>query len=142
MSRYTVGVLIAALALVGCTKLPPEVAINDQVPADQRTESEPAGGGGGSEGGGGGSEPVWVAIDIEFESAPATLPAGGTEVTLTNNGAIEHNVVFDDLGSEPVVVAAPGETQTGQVELEPGTYRYHCSVPGHEPTMNGEVTVD
>jgi plastocyanin len=142
MSRFAVGVLIVALALVGCAKLAPEVAVNDQVPADQRTESEPAGGGGGSEGEGGRGEPVWVAIDIEYESAPETLPAGETEVTLTNNGAIEHNVVFDDVDPEPVVVAGPGETQSGQVQLEPGTYRYHCSVPGHEPTMNGEVTVD
>ncbi|CAN5755316.1 MAG: plastocyanin/azurin family copper-binding protein [Actinomycetota bacterium] len=141
MWRCAVVVLIGALALVGCTKLPPEVAVNDQVPADQRTESEPAGGGG-SEGAGGGNEPVWVAVDIDFESAPSQLPAGDTEVTLTNNGAIEHNVVFDDLGAEPVVVAGPGETQTGQVQLEPGTYRYHCSVPGHEPMMNGEVTVE
>ncbi|MDQ3709463.1 MAG: plastocyanin/azurin family copper-binding protein [Actinomycetota bacterium] len=141
MSRYAVGVLIAAVALVGCTKLPPEVAVNDQVPADQRTESEPAGGGA-SEGAGGGGEPVWVAIDIEWESAPEAVPAGETEVTLTNNGAIEHNLVIEEVGAEPIVVAAAGETQSASVQLEPGTYRYYCSVPGHEPTMNGEVTVE
>ena len=133
------AVLVALLvAAAGCAKQPPEVAVNDQVPADARTEAAAAA----TEGGGGGDGTArFVAVDIAFESAPEELTAGTVTVELVNNGQAQHNVVFDDLGEEPVVQANGGETATGEVELEPGTYRYHCSVPGHEPTMNGEVEV-
>ena len=84
---------------------------------------------------------TFVAVDIAYEVAPETLPLE-TTITLINEGQVEHNVVFDDLGEEPVVEAGPGETVEGEVSFpEPGEYRYHCSIPGHEATMNGTVTV-
>ena len=135
--RRTLVLVLAVLMLAACSKQAPEVTANDQVPADQRTEagaSEPAGGGGG----GGGSEPLWVAKDIEFTSAPEELPAGETEITLENTGAAQHNVTIE---GEVVVVAAGGATETGSINLEPGEYEYVCSVPGHEGSMNGTLTV-
>ena len=84
----------------------------------------------------------YVAVDIDFETAPETAAAGPQMVTLTNNGAAPHNVTFPDLDEAPVVEAAPGETATGEIELEPGTYTFICSVPGHETSMNGELTVE
>ena len=84
---------------------------------------------------------TWVAVDIDFSAAPETLPAE-TDITLVNEGQVEHNVAFEELGEEPVVVAAPGETAEGTVSFpEPGEYRFFCSVPGHEALMNGTVTV-
>ena len=139
-TRALAVLFVIALALVGCSKAEPEVDPVSQVPADQRPAEE--GSEGGSEGGGGGGA-TFVAVDISYESAPETLPAGDVEITLTNNGAAMHNVTFDDISSDPVVEANGGETKTGTVTLEAGqTYAYHCSVPGHESLMNGEVTVE
>ena len=83
---------------------------------------------------------LFVAVDNEFTEAPETLPAGGAEVALENQGNLEHNVLVDDTGD--IVEAAGGATETGTFDLEPGTYRYHCDIPGHEATMNGEFTVE
>jgi plastocyanin len=96
----------------------------------------------GGEVGGGANEPLFVAVDIEFEQAPQALPPGDTTLTLENQGAIEHNVAIEELGDEVIVKAAPGESATGEVTLEPGEYTYYCSVPGHRTTMEGTLTVE
>jgi len=99
------------------------------------------------EGGAGGSEapsnePVFVAVDIDYERAPATLPAGDTTITLENRGTILHNVVFEELDDQLIAEAAGGESAEGDVTLEPGEYTYYCSVPGHRTTMEGTLTVE
>ena len=138
MQRILV-VVLAALALAACSKQPAEITANDQVPADQRTAAATEGGGAGATEGAGGGDATWVAVDIDFESAPETLPAGETTITLTNNGAAPHNVTIDD---ELIVEAAGGASAEGTIALEPGTYEYICSVPGHEASMNGEINVE
>ena len=138
MQRILV-VVLAALALAACSKQPAEITANDQVPADQRTASASEGAGDGATEGAGGGDATWVAVDIDFESAPESLPAGETTITLVNNGSAPHNVTIDD---EVIVEATGGATEEGTVNLEPGTYEYICSVPGHEQSMNGELTVE
>lgn len=103
---------------------------------------------GGDEGGGEGAgaeasnEPVFIAIDNEYESAPAQLPAGDVALTLDNTGSIEHNVTIEELGDETVLDAAGGETDETTITLEPGELTYYCSVPGHrEGGMEGTLTV-
>lgn len=99
------------------------------------------------EGGGGGgeavsNEPVFVAIDIAYESAPTELPTGENELTLENEGTIQHNVVFEELNDEKVLDAAGGETDTATVSIEAGEYTYYCDVAGHrEAGMEGTLTV-
>lgn len=88
------------------------------------------------------NEPVFVAVDIEWAQAPSTLPAGNTTITLENDGQIEHNVVFEQLGEEPIAIAPPGESVDGEVSLEAGEYVYYCSVPGHRAAMEGTLTVE
>lgn len=98
----------------------------------------------GDDGEGGGEVPpnTFVAVDIDFAAAPQALPAEA-DISLVNEGQVEHNVVFEELSEEPVVVAAPGETAEGSVTFpEAGDYRFYCSVPGHEALMNGTVTVE
>lgn len=141
MSRsIVVASLLALLALTGCTELPPEVAYEEQVPAEVREQLVAATEGGGEAGGAGGA--TFVAIDIQFESAPTSLPAGDSEVTLQNNGVQLHNLVIEGVEPSPLIETAGGETATETVTLEPGTYRFVCNIPGHEPTMNGELTVE
>ena len=84
----------------------------------------------------------WVAVDINFESAPETAKAGTQTITLVNNGQAEHNVTFPELSDTPVVEAEGGQSAEAEIELEPGTYEYICSVPGHEANMKGTLTVE
>lgn len=100
----------------------------------------PAGEGHDAEGEAAGPPNTFVAVDIAFDAAPEELPAGEAEITLVNEGASLHTVVFDDLGDEPVLEAQPGETVSGTVDLPPGEHRYYCDVPGHEALMNGTLT--
>ena len=136
--RRALFFVLAVLMLAACSKQAPEVTAQEQVPADQRTEAAAEGA---TEGAGGGeaSGATWVAVDIDFTAAPETLPAGETEVVLENQGAALHNVTID---GEVIVEAQGGATETGTVNLEPGTHEFVCSVPGHESLMNGEITVE
>lgn len=84
---------------------------------------------------------VWVAKDIEFAAAPASIPAGEAVLAIDNQGAILHNVTFE--GADVVVEAEGGQSASDTFTLEPGTYTYFCSVPGHrEAGMEGSVTVE
>ena len=142
MRRILIFVL-AGLMLAACSKQAPEITAQDQVPADQRTEAAGAAGESEVGAGGAGGDATWVAVDLDFASAPETLPAGDVEVTLTNDGRALHDVTFEDLGDETVVSVPGGETGTGTVTLEPGTYTYYCSVPGHRAAgMEGQLTVE
>lgn len=101
-------------------------------------------GGGESGGESGGALPedavTWVAQDIEFAEAPESAPAGEVTIALDNQGGINHDVTIDELNIK--VEAAGGETASETVEVEPGTYEYYCSVPGHKSTMSGEITFE
>jgi hypothetical protein len=141
MSRIPVALLaVLVLALAACTPQEPEISANDQVPADARVEEEPAEGG---EGGGEaeGTPSTWVAVDVDFSEFDTELPAGPIALTLQNDGNLPHDITIEELGDDTVVVADGGETVTETVELEPGTYTFYCSVPGHRGTMEETVTV-
>jgi plastocyanin len=110
---------------------------------EEESAGEQEGGGGEGGGGQGANEPLFVAIDIEFEQAPETLPTGDLTLVLENQGAIEHNIVIEELGDELIVETAAGETASGDVTLEAGDYTYYCSVTGHrEAGMEGTLTAD
>lgn len=92
---------------------------------------------------GGAASATFAAADIEFTEAPDQVPAGEVTVELVNDGRLEHNVTIEELGDEVVVEAAGGQSATGSVTLDPGTYTYYCSVPGHrEAGMEGTLTVE
>ena len=143
VSLGLVAVVVSGLLAAGAGMRELEHAAGGEAPAESTDPSA-----------GGPSEPVadagedaadqleWVAIDIDFEQAPTTAPAGEQQVLLTNNGQSIHNVTIPDVSEDPIVEAGAGETATGVVELEPGTYEFICSVPGHESLMKGELTVE
>lgn len=104
-------------------------------------EEEAGGGESAGEAGEAANEPVFVAIDISYESAPETLPPGEVELVLENEGSIIHNVVFEESG-EKVLEAEGGETDQATVTLEAGELVYFCDIAGHrEAGMEGELTV-
>ncbi len=92
-------------------------------------------------------EPLRVTAD-EYRFDPGTVTVRGApprlEVTLRNSGSLAHNLVVLDgeqeLGGTPSIPA--GDRRTASVELEPGSYRYVCTVGDHlELGMEGELTI-
>lgn len=145
MMRHALIFVLAVLMLAACSKQAPEIDPQAQVPADQRTEAAADGGEGegDGEGDGGGGDATFVAVDLDFESAPDSLPAGENEITLVNEGQAVHDVTFEELGDETVVSANGGETASGAATLEAGELTYYCSIPGHRGAgMEGTLTVE
>jgi plastocyanin len=141
-----ITVAVVGLLLTGCLSSEPKVSEDEQVSAEQRAALEATegggAGGGGEGGGGGGAAAEWVAVDIAYDQAPTELTAGTVNASLTNQGAIEHNVVIEELGDEKILDAPAGETVDAEVELEPGEYTFYCDVAGHrEAGMEGTLTV-
>jgi plastocyanin len=141
-----ITVAVAALLLAGCLSSEPKVAEAEQVSAEQRAAMQATEGGseagGSSEGGGGGSAADFVAVDIAYDQAPTELTAGTISASLTNEGAIEHNVVIEELDDEKILDAPAGGNDSAEVEFEPGEYTYYCDVTGHrEAGMEGTLTV-
>jgi plastocyanin len=118
--RTTLTLLAASLVLAGC------------------------GGGNGDDGAAGGGDGGVVSIeagDLYFDPEEASASAGTVEFELVNVGAVEHDLVIEEAGDTNVAHAEPGETVTGSLELEAGTYTYYCSVPGHRAAMEGTLEV-
>jgi len=79
---------------------------------------------------------------LKFEPTELTAAAGTITVTLTSEDAVEHDFVIEEIGDEEVVYSGPGETNSGTVDLEAGTYTFYCSIPGHRTAgMEGTLTV-
>ena len=80
--------------------------------------------------------------DLYFDPESVTTTAGTTEFHLVNTGAVYHDLVVEEAGDVQVAEAEAGETVSGTVELEPGTYTLYCSVPGHRSSMETTLTVN
>jgi len=82
----------------------------------------------------------------EFQiEMPSTLQAGPVSFVVTNEGSGTHNFEIEGEGVEAVLTAnlAGGESQTLEVDLQPGTYKVYCPVGNHEGQgMTTEVTVE
>ena len=76
---------------------------------------------------------------------PSTIQAGPVSFIVTNDGEVEHNFEVEGEGIEEEFEEnlAPGETQTLNIELEPGTYEVYCPVGDHQGQgMTTELTVE
>jgi plastocyanin len=125
-----------------------EDAAGTTVPA----EEEPQGGAGGepqSEGGptaGGPGETLQLAADpsaIAYDKTSLAAKPGKVTIDLTNPSALEHDVAIERDGKEIAgsELISEGETSVS-AELEPGTYTFLCTVPGHaEAGMQGTLTI-
>lgn len=78
--------------------------------------------------------------NLLWDVTTLSAPAGTVTFALTCEAGVNHNLVIEETG-EQVAACAPGATSTGTVELDAGTYVYVCTVPGHEVTMRGVLTV-
>ena len=121
-TRRFVGSLVLIGLLVGI----PACGDNDPDVADQDPRADGA---------------LFVAVDIAWKEHPRRLPSGGVEVSLRNDGATTHSLVFED--TEFRLLASAGEEVSAEVALEPGQVYFFCDIPGHEAAgMYGEVVVE
>jgi len=79
------------------------------------------------------------AYDIFFNASRINAKPGTLAVTLVNKGSLLHNFSIDN--PKLKIDVAAGQTKTGTVTLEAGTYAYFCDVPGHRATMHGTLEV-
>lgn len=95
----------------------------------------------------GAGEPVEV-VGTEYAFDPSTVVVEGgggpIEITLDNQGSLAHNLMVFDGESEVGGTSTfqGGESDTAEVDLDPGTYEMICTVSDHEALgMVGELEV-
>jgi plastocyanin len=81
---------------------------------------------------------------LAFTTDKATAKAGKATVNFTNSSPVPHDVAIEDETGETIAeteTLAEG-SDSATAELEPGTYTFYCSVPGHRQAgMEGTLTV-
>lgn len=136
---------LAAVALVACGDSDSDSTTTTTTSGGETTNGAATDGGKGGSGG---------ASTLEFEADPAgglaytttsaSASAGKVTIDFNNPQALTHDVAIEDSSGKEVgatELIASGEDSTA-VELEPGTYTFFCSVPGHrEAGMEGDLTV-
>lgn len=112
-------------------------------------EAEEAGGkeGGGAEAGAGGpGGTIEIAADeseLKFDKTELTSKPGKVTIDFNNPSSVPHNFKIEADGKEIGGTETVASTEvSATVELEPGTYTFFCSVPGHrEAGMEGALVV-
>lgn len=83
-----------------------------------------------------------TAFDLGFREKQLQAAAGSVRVAYVNDGQILHTLLFDGVGGFKLEVPSKGAKDQGEVELEPGAYKYFCDVAGHRSAgMEGSLTV-
>ena len=140
--------ILAAFALVACGG---GSDTTSDTTAEKPTTQEESGGNGGEKEAAGGTA---GAATLDFEADPsgslayttdkATAKAGKVTVNFTNTSPVPHDVAIEDEAGETIAeteVLAEG-SDSATAELEPGEYKFFCTVPGHRQAgMEGTLTV-
>jgi uncharacterized cupredoxin-like copper-binding protein len=137
--------IVAALAVVGLAACGGGDDNNDTTAASTPASTTPAGGGGGA---GGGASTVDISTpsgsDLAFDQKDVSAKSGSVTIDFDNQQPLQHDVKVEDssgqeLGGTDLVSSG---TANATVDLQPGTYTFFCSVPGHrEAGMEGTLTV-
>ena len=83
------------------------------------------------------------AQELSFSLEGSQLKAGMVTFVVRNNGFMPHDFAIRGNGvNERTPTLQSGESATLTVNLEPGTYTYECTMPGHaQGGMTGTFTV-
>lgn len=132
---------LASLGLVACGGDDDEAT---DTAATETTTEETTGGGAGGEGG-----TIEVEADpngaLEYTTGALETEAGTVTIEFDNPADVEHDVRIEDDAGEDIggTEVITNDSTTAEVDLEPGTYTYYCSVPGHrEAGMEDTLTVE
>lgn len=137
--------VVAALAVVGLAACGSSSNDNSTTAASTPASTTPAAGGGGA---GGGASTVDISTpsgsDLAFDQKDASAKSGSVTINFDNKQPLQHDVAVADssgkvLGQTDLVSQG---TSTATVDLQPGTYTFYCTVPGHRDAgMEGTLTV-
>lgn len=101
-----------------------------------------------TKGGGGAAATVDLSApangSFAFNPKQANAKSGPIEISFDNLASLTHDVVVEDQAGEELgrTEQISKSVDSFTVDLEPGTYTYYCSVPGHRPGgMEGTLTV-
>ena len=143
MKRASAVLAVAALAVLGLAACGGSSDDNSTTAASAPPATTPAAGGGG-----GGTSTVDISTpsgsDLAFDQKDATAKAGNVTIDFDNKQSLSHDVAVADssgqeLGKTDLVSSGTANTT---VDLQPGTYTFYCTVPGHkEAGMEGTLTV-
>lgn len=92
-----------------------------------------------------GAQMVDVTLTEFSIEMPSSIQAGPVSFVVTNDGSVDHNFEVEGEGIEEEFEEdlAPGESQTLELDLQPGTYKVYCPVGDHEGQgMTTELTVE
>ncbi|HET9152626.1 MAG TPA: plastocyanin/azurin family copper-binding protein [Solirubrobacterales bacterium] len=154
------ALLLAALALVACGGGSSTEETGSVAGAAQEAEEKAEEAGEEAEGkaeelekeaeGAAGGSGATVAVEADpsgnlaFTSEEITAKAGKDTIEFTNESPVPHDVKIEDSSGKEIggtEVISEG-SDTAEVELEPGTYTYFCSIPGHRQAgMEGTLVV-
>jgi plastocyanin len=80
---------------------------------------------------------------LKFDKTALEAKVGTVKITLTNASPVPHNVSLRGNGAnEHSDNISGGKTASIEGQLQPGSYEFYCSIPGHEQAgMKGTLTV-
>ena len=142
MRKALILIAVIALAGFGLAACGGDDDDEEETTAAATTTTETAGAGGGAS-----TVEVSAPADgsLSFEQPDLTTRAGSVTISFTNPASVSHDVkVEDSSGSElgGTELVSQGEA-TATVDLQPGSFTFFCSVPGHrEGGMEGTLTVN
>jgi plastocyanin len=97
----------------------------------------------------GGGAAIAISADpdgaLAYTETEVTAAAGNDTIEFDNPASLEHDVVVEDADGNEIgrTDLVSGGSTSASIELEPGTYTFFCSVPGHrEGGMEGTLTVN
>ena len=135
--------IVAVLAVVGLAACGGGSDNNETTAASTPASTTPAGGGAA-----GGGSTVDISTpsgsDLAFDQKSVSAKAGNVTIDFDNKQPLQHDVAVADssgkvLGQTDLVSSG---TANATVDLQPGTYTFYCTVPGHrEAGMQGTLTV-
>ncbi len=84
-----------------------------------------------------------VAKDFAFALDSSQVPGGTVVFTIRNDGPSPHDFQINGKGvDKKTALIDPGKTASLSLVVQPGTYAYSCTVPGHAQLgMKGTFTV-
>jgi len=80
---------------------------------------------------------------LKYDKTSLEAPTGTVTIVLTNDSSVQHDVAIEGNGVDVTSdLVDNGGTADASATLDPGTYTFYCTVPGHEEAgMKGTLTV-
>jgi plastocyanin len=141
MRRASAVLVVLALAMFGLAACGGDDDDDggDTTAAAPATTTAPAGGGGSTV-----DISTPPGTDLAYDQSEVNATAGSVTINFDNQQSTPHDVKVEDSAGEELggTDLISSQTTTGTVDLQPGSYTFFCSVPGHrEAGMEGTLNV-